>query len=427
MPVKTIVYNFIKEQADIVKHLQEDGTIEIAEWFCYPPFGTVNITTFADVTYGLEDSYGLGEEVYDEVYRYLPIFLDMHQRRFPYFQNNLYDSIGDFNRQFGVVYRMLKKYNPRLVLFGNIPHGGHDYLLYRLARDLGIRTLVLFQVPVCPRFMILEDIDDFGAFEKVENGTAEDIGPLPEIKRPFYMRRKNLGVRGIYRFLKPLANPRKALPYIRKGFRYFRFHAQMRAATSFPQERLPYVYFPLHLQPEMTTSSLGGYYVDQMLAIERLSRKLPEGMRILVKENPKQNEYQRPVNFYRRLQALDNVVLVPIEMNTYDLIRDCAFVATVTGTAGWEAINLGKPALVFGKAWYETLPGVFKYTAGVDIGRLCGTAVDKAEVEKRYRILMEKSWPGIVSSPCFNLVPGADVQENNKKVASAIRSVIVAR
>jgi hypothetical protein len=322
---------------------------------------------------------------------------------------------------------MLKKYNPRLVLFGNIPHGGHDYLLYRLARALGIRTLVLFQVPVCPRFMILEDIDDFGAFEKVENGTAEDIGPLPEIKRPFYMRRKNLGVRGIYRFLKPLANPRKALPYIRKGFRYFRFHAQMRAATSFPQERLPYVYFPLHLQPEMTTSSLGGYYVDQMLAIERLSRKLPEGMRILVKENPKQNEYQRPVNFYRRLQALDNVVLVPIEMNTYDLIRDCAFVATVTGAAGWEAINLGKPALVFGKAWYETLPGVFKYTAGVDIGRLCGTAVDKAEVEKRYRILMEKSWPGIVSSPCFNLVPGADVQENNKKVASAIRSVIVAR
>lgn len=87
MPIRTIIYNFIKEQAGIIENLVQDGNIEVAEWFCYPPFGTVNITAFADVAYGLEDSYGLGAEIYDEVCKYLPVFLDMHQRRFPYFQN----------------------------------------------------------------------------------------------------------------------------------------------------------------------------------------------------------------------------------------------------------------------------------------------------------------------------------------------------
>lgn len=420
MSTRAIVYNFISEQAEIIHNLVRDGEIEIIEWFCHPPFGSVPIRSFADVKYGLDDSFGLGEQIYEKVYPYLPVFLDMHQRRFPYFQNNLYDLIGDFNRQFGVVYRLLERTNPDLVLFGNIPHGGHDFLLYRVARAMGIRTLVLFQIPVCPRFMILEDIDDFGQFSRKMTGTSEGIGPLPEIRKPFYMRKKAPSLRRVYRLLKPLMNPGTILPYLYKSVRYMKYRISHSAAIRRINEFGPYAYFPLHLQPEMTTSSLGGMYVDQVLAIERLARKMPSGSRVVVKENPKQNEYQRPASFYTRLAAIPNVVLIPTDTNTFGLIQGSMFVATVTGTAGWEAVNLGKPALVFGKAWYERLPGVFKYKSDIDLDTVISFNSDRVLLECKYRELLSLSWPGIISSPCFALTPGLDIHGNNQKVAEAI-------
>ena len=38
-----------------------------------------------------------------------------------------------------------------------------------------------------------------------------------------------------------------------------------------------YVYFPLHLQPEMSTDTNGGMFTDQLLALEKLSRVMPDG------------------------------------------------------------------------------------------------------------------------------------------------------
>lgn len=54
-----------------------------------------------------------------------------------------------------------------------------------------------------------------------------------------------------------------------------------------------FVYFPLHLQPEMATLPLGGRFNDQILAVECLRSLLSPDWNIIIKENPHQTCYQR--------------------------------------------------------------------------------------------------------------------------------------
>jgi len=54
------------------------------------------------------------------------------------------------------------------------------------------------------------------------------------------------------------------------------------------------------------------------------------------------------------------VSLIPVSTSTFDLIYKAQAVATVTGTAGWEALLNSKPPLIFGLPWYRDCPGVFR-------------------------------------------------------------------
>ena len=144
-----------------------------------------------------------------------------------------------------------------------------------------------------------------------------------------------------------------------------------------------YVYFPLHLQPEMTTDTLGGIYYDQLLAIEKLRNILPDDWYIYVKENPKQTAYMRGLRFFERLSQIKNVRLLNKDVNTYDIMQDCQFVATITGTAGWEAITGGKPALVFGLALYRYLSGVSIYHDGITVKEILENNIDIVKLERQ--------------------------------------------
>ncbi len=117
-----------------------------------------------------------------------------------------------------------------------------------------------------------------------------------------------------------------------------------------------YIYFPLHYQPEATTSPMGGQFVNQPLAVEILSRL---GIPILVKEHPSISG-NRSIEYYKHLQSLPNVVLVKQDVSSHALIDNALAVATITGTAGWEAILRGKPTMLFGYIYYQYAPGVFR-------------------------------------------------------------------
>ena len=121
-----------------------------------------------------------------------------------------------------------------------------------------------------------------------------------------------------------------------------------------------YVYFALSFQPEATTLSYGDEYDDQILAIEKIDKIIPNNWSILVKEHPYHSDpFYRGNLFYERLKLIKSVTIIPTTtFSNEDLIINSQFVSTVTGNTGWESIRLLKPVLVFGRPWYLTCPGV---------------------------------------------------------------------
>jgi len=61
---------------------------------------------------------------------------------------------------------------------------------------------------------------------------------------------------------------------------------------------------------------------------------------------------KRPRDFYRTISRIPRVILLGPEHNSLLLIQQASLVAVITGTAAWEAMRLGIPALVIGDSPY---------------------------------------------------------------------------
>ena len=192
-----------------------------------------------------------------------------------------------------------------------------------------------------------------------------------------------------------------------------------------------FVYFPLHLQPEMTTDTLGGEYENQLLAIARLSNLIPDDWTIVVKENPKQSYYKRIDKFFECLAAISKVTLVARTFSTYELIEECQFVATITGTVGWEAISGGKNVLIFGHAWYRELPGVLEYKNITSIDEILRYEINHNELEEKYNIIVSCMFDGVADnipkgheSDIYQWCKNYDEEKNHKYVYDALKFYI---
>lgn len=129
----------------------------------------------------------------------------------------------------------------------------------------------------------------------------------------------------------------------------------------------PFAYYPLHVDPEASTIVSAPMYTDQLAVLESLAKSLPLGMSLLVKEHvPMLGE--RPTGFYTRIKKMPGVILVSPFEDSVSLTKSAAFTCVITGTAGWEAIQLGKPAIVIGQPHYVALKEGFVHCP--DLSRL---------------------------------------------------------
>lgn len=121
-----------------------------------------------------------------------------------------------------------------------------------------------------------------------------------------------------------------------------------------------YIYFAMHYQPEASSLPLGGgWYADQRIPIEILSKSIPKDWKVLVKKHPGQNIQCANIQGYRWLAELKNVFIVSDNVSSHELMKRAEFVATLTGTVAMEALFLRKKAIIFGYSELAMAPNVF--------------------------------------------------------------------
>jgi len=290
----------------------------------------------------------------------------------------------------------LLKYKPDLIIFALWPHAGYDFVLYSIAKLLNIKTIMFEIVRIGDRLILINDFTVGSQLLKKEldenlklkrNYKIEELSP--DI-RDFYKEQTSLvadntpgdlkemvsSVSGINKFkikVKMVARSMADLTFFKKVFFFIvkKFKSNLKKEytqlQTQPDFNKKYIYVALHYQPECSTNPLGGPFVDQILMVQILAASVPADWVIYVKEHPWQWKPRGTVyysyryeNYYRELAGIPKVKLVPLKTDTFALINNAQAVATVTGTAGWEAVLRSKPALSFGHGWYRDCPGIFR-------------------------------------------------------------------
>jgi hypothetical protein len=396
--------------------------------------------------------------IYDNLMKERYVILDMLYRKTDwgtdrYNSASFHELSNRIWLYFEYAFNFIIKNRITLLLYWNLPHMGWNYIPFKVAEALDVKTLFLDQSKFTNKFFHYFDFYDHGTFKtsKILNHKTEYTIEKRVEKEWFYMK-KNYGIKKKYS-IKKLLNPEKygkRIAYAiekndylrlfrelcsqeRRAQAFFRFYTERTYKREFKKACVEdvslhrkYVYFPLHKQPERNPTIHGGPYLDQMLAVERLAELLPDDWFIYVKESPLQSTgAYRDVLFFKRLKLIPNAVLIGKNVNTFDLIRHSQFVATIVGTVGWEAITGGKNALIFGwGTWYKTLPGVYEYHPDLDVHELADAKFDHHELEKKTAEIYNKCGTGLVNMQWAPDIQNFDFAENIDTVVASLKQIL---
>ncbi len=435
MARKCIVWGLETEHTSVaLKRLEKDLFIDILAWFGHVKNGshvTHHVYDFQGRCTAVNNSsYGVVKHsVFDEVFqRCLYTLLETASRSYQEDFRNHHDLCDIISTQINYFESLLESLKVDLIIFHNIPHEGPDYILYQIACATGVEVLIFSQSLFSNRFFVMRKIDE-GYLDGVNYRDHNYAAPrlVKTFRREYFYMKKRGALTKLNFFLQNFRWASKVLLsfFALLGFKrsrryYYRFFSwldfqfnKIKHSVSAVPDNMRFVYFPLHLQPEMTTSALGGIFCDQLLAIERVRDLIPVDWLIVVKENPKQTYVRRGDSFYARLSRIPNALYLT-DGDSASLISRCEFVGTVTGSAGWEAICGGKKVLVFGNAWYMGLPGTFKFHNNLKINEILECRIDFNELQSAFDKLMSATLAGVVDVAYSVLLESYSRESNNE-------------
>jgi len=115
-----------------------------------------------------------------------------------------------------------------------------------------------------------------------------------------------------------------------------------------------FAFFPLHLEPETSLLLYAYRYTNQIEVIKQMAKSLPIHFKLYVKEHPRMVGF-RTREYYKELKKIPNLKLVNPRINSLEFIAKSKLVSVITGSAGWEGLQLKVPVITFGDVFFNKL------------------------------------------------------------------------
>ena len=110
------------------------------------------------------------------------------------------------------------------------------------------------------------------------------------------------------------------------------------------------VFYAIHYQPEQSTLAQGIWFVNQVALVENISKSLPLGYTLVVKEHP-WGRGNRPRWQYEHLASFYNIVFC--DAPAKEIIQRVDAVIAVSGTVAMEALIFDTPTVMLGRNFFE--------------------------------------------------------------------------
>lgn len=175
---------------------------------------------------------------------------------------------------------------------------------------------------------------------------------------------------------------------------------------------LPYVFFPLSAEPELTLAFWSPEYFEQLSTIQQLAKELPSGVWLVVKEHMI-SIGNRPSEFYETIARMPNVLLVDPSERGLDIGSTARAVAVIASTAGTELALQGIPTLIFAQnTWHHPMPNVRVISRWTDIREALTWALsvddETAVLHRRAGLRMKRALDRVTLDPMRELTNGEE-------------------
>ena len=164
------------------------------------------------------------------------------------------------------------------------------------------------------------------------------------------------------------------------------------------EDNKPFIFFPLHQEPERSLLIAAPFYTNQLETILHVVKSIPIEYVLYVKEHPSQGPSRgwRSISFYKKIMEMPNVKLIHPSIPSKKLFQKCSLVISVGGTSCFEAAFFQKPSIMFADLSYSKLPSVYKINSLEELPKTIlvalQTKVEADDVDKYVTMLENNSF-----------------------------------